>query len=172
MLQELISHSLYCSQYVKYDCYKAPLELHSATWFLGSKGTTIDYIGEVNRGSCPCGSKFFFQINSQNATCNVNIFKNLHLRKFNCAFARRISFINFTLVNRTCVNSNLSCNCDVSAGNAGKWLSDEGYYETPDSLGITGMVFLQQRDLEEDARGRITLGPLECVETSTCLKKE
>lgn len=67
-------------------------------------------------------------------------------------------------MNRTCVNSNLSCNCDVSAG---KWLSDEGYYETPDSLGITGMVFLQQRDLEEDAQGRITLGPLECVETST-----
>ncbi|KYN20205.1 Neurexin-4 [Trachymyrmex cornetzi] len=125
MLQELISHSLYCSQYVKYDCYKAPLELHSATWFLGSKGTTVDYIGNVNRGSCPCG------------------------------------------MNRTCVNSNLSCNCDVSAGNAGKWLSDEGYYETPDSLGITGMVFLQQRDLEEDARGRITLGPLECVETNT-----
>ncbi|XP_011062628.1 PREDICTED: uncharacterized protein LOC105150935 isoform X2 [Acromyrmex echinatior] len=125
MLQELISHSLYCSQYVKYDCYKAPLELHSATWFLGSKDTTVDYIGNVNRGSCPCG------------------------------------------MNRTCVNSNLSCNCDVSAGNAGKWLSDEGYYETPDSLGITGMVFLQQRDLEEDARGRITLGPLECVETNT-----
>ncbi|KAG7199173.1 hypothetical protein KM043_018052 [Ampulex compressa] len=125
MLQELISHSLYCSQYVKYDCYKAPLELHSATWFLGSKGTTVDYIGNVNRGSCPCG------------------------------------------MNRTCVSSNLSCNCDVSTGNAGKWLSDEGYYETPDSLGITGMVFLQQRDLEEDARGRITLGPLECVETNT-----
>ncbi|KAK2576796.1 hypothetical protein KPH14_005433 [Odynerus spinipes] len=125
MLQELISHSLYCSQYVKYDCYKAPLELHSATWFLGSKGTTVDYIGNVNRGSCPCG------------------------------------------MNRTCVSSNLSCNCDVSSGNAGKWLSDEGYYETPDSLGITGMVFLQQRDLEEDAQGRITLGPLECVETNT-----
>ncbi|XP_023288585.1 uncharacterized protein LOC105702087 isoform X3 [Orussus abietinus] len=122
MLQELISHSLYCSQYVKYDCYKAPLELHSATWFVGSKGSTVDYIGNVNRGSCPCG------------------------------------------MNRTCVNPNLSCNCDVSAG---KWLSDEGFYESPDSLGITGMVFLQQRDLEEDAQGRVTLGPLECVETNT-----
>ena len=66
-------------------------------------------------------------------------------------------------VNRTCVNSNLSCNCDVSAG---KWLSDEGYYETPESLGLTELVFLQQRDLEDDAQGRITLGPLECVETS------
>lgn len=29
------------------------------------------------------------------------------------------------------------------------------------------MYFLQQNDLEEDAQGRITLGPLECVETST-----
>ncbi|XP_034947629.1 uncharacterized protein axo isoform X3 [Chelonus insularis] len=122
MLQELISHSLYCSQYVKYDCYKAPLDLHSATWFLGSKETIVDYIGNVNRGSCPCG------------------------------------------MNRTCVNPDLSCNCDVSAG---KWLSDEGYYETPESLGITGMVFLQQKELEEDAQGRITLGPLECVETNT-----
>ncbi|XP_076293920.1 axotactin isoform X4 [Lasioglossum baleicum] len=125
MLQELISHSLYCSQYVKYDCYKAPVELHSATWFLSSKGTTVDYIGNVNRGSCPCG------------------------------------------MNRTCVDPNLSCNCDVFAANVGKWLSDEGYYETPDSLGITEMIFLQQRDLEEDAQGRITLGPLECVETNT-----
>ncbi|XP_015175861.1 PREDICTED: neurexin-2 isoform X5 [Polistes dominula] len=125
MLQELISHSLYCKQYVKYDCYKAPLELHSATWFLGSKGTTVDFIGNVNRGSCPCSE------------------------------------------NRTCVDENMSCNCDVSSGNAGKWLSDEGYYKTPDSLGITGMVFLQQKDLEEDAQGRITLGPLECVETNT-----
>ncbi|KAK0086828.1 hypothetical protein PV326_005433, partial [Microctonus aethiopoides] len=120
MLQELVSHSLYCSQYVKYDCYKAPLDLHSATWFLGSKETIVDYIGNVSRGSCPCG------------------------------------------MNRTCVDSDLSCNCDVSAG---KWLSDEGYYESPNSLGITGMVFLQQKELEEDAQGRITLGPLECVET-------
>ncbi|XP_063977101.1 axotactin isoform X2 [Diachasmimorpha longicaudata] len=122
MLQELISHSLYCSQHVKYDCYKAPLELHSATWLQGSKETIVDYIGNVNRGSCPCG------------------------------------------MNKTCVNPDLSCNCDVSAG---KWLSDEGHYESPDSLGITGMVFLQQKDLEEDATGRITLGPLECVETNT-----
>ena len=63
MLQELISHSLYCSQYVKYDCYKAPLELHSATWFYGSKETTVDYIGNVTRGSCPCGSEYTFQFN-------------------------------------------------------------------------------------------------------------
>lgn len=57
----------------------------------------------------------------------------------------------------------LSCNCDVSEG---KWLSDEGFYITPKSLGITKMVFLQQKDLEKNALGRITLGPLECVEAS------
>lgn len=28
------------------------------------------------------------------------------------------------------------------------------------------MVFLQQENLQSDALGRITLGPLECVETS------
>lgn len=65
--------------------------------------------------------------------------------------------------NRTCTNMDLSCNCDVSEG---KWLSDEGFYITPKSLGITKMVFLQQKDLEKNALGRITLGPLECVEAS------
>ncbi|XP_073968823.1 axotactin isoform X3 [Rhodnius prolixus] len=123
MLQELISHSLYCSQYIKYDCYKAPLELHSATWFVAAANNgTVDYLGNVKRGSCPCAE------------------------------------------NRTCVNPDHSCNCDISED---KWLSDEGYYISPNSLGITQMVFLQQADLQDDAIGRITLGPLECVETNT-----
>lgn len=123
MLQELISHSLYCSQYIKYDCYKAPLDLHSATWFVGSAHNgTVDYLGNVKRGACPCS------------------------------------------VNRTCVNPDMSCNCDISEA---KWHSDEGYFGTPNSLGITEMVFLQQKDLDGDALGRITLGPLECVETNT-----
>ncbi|XP_014284802.1 axotactin isoform X2 [Halyomorpha halys] len=123
MLQELISHSLYCSQYIKYDCYKAPLELHSATWFISAANNgTVDYIGNVKRGSCPCAE------------------------------------------NRTCMNPDQSCNCDISEA---KWLSDEGHYISPNSLGITQMVFLQQSDLDKDAQGRITLGPLECVETNT-----
>lgn len=50
MLQELISHSLYCTQYIKYDCYKAPLELHSSTWFESSlKNNTVDFLGSVKR---------------------------------------------------------------------------------------------------------------------------
>ena len=64
------------------------------------------------------------------------------------------------------MNPTQSCNCDISEG---KWNSDEGFYISPNSLGITQMVFLQQKDLEEDALGRITLGPLECVETSMYL---
>lgn len=47
-----------------------------------------------------------------------------------------------------------------------KWLSDEGSYQDSQSLGITSMYFLQQKHLDEEAQGRITLGPLECVETS------
>jgi hypothetical protein len=69
------------------------------------------------------------------------------------------------VVNKTCVDPTRSCNCDISEP---KWHSDEGYYATPESLGITQMVFLQQKDLDIDAQGRITLGPLECVETSEC----
>lgn len=49
MLQELVSHSLNCSQYIRYDCQKAPLELHSATWFVSSSNQTVDFIGEVKR---------------------------------------------------------------------------------------------------------------------------
>lgn len=49
MLQELVSHSLNCSQYIKYDCFKAPLELHSATWFINSANQTVDFIGDVKR---------------------------------------------------------------------------------------------------------------------------
>ncbi|XP_049315176.1 axotactin isoform X4 [Bactrocera dorsalis] len=123
MLQELISHSLYCTQYIKYDCYKAPLELHSATWFTSSaKNLTVDFLGNAKRGACPCS------------------------------------------INKTCVDPNQSCNCDVKEN---KWYSDEGFYNEPHSLGITNMYFLQQKDLEEDSQGRITLGPLECVETNT-----
>ncbi|XP_030373394.1 uncharacterized protein LOC115623264 [Scaptodrosophila lebanonensis] len=123
MLQELISHSLYCTQYIKYDCYRAQLELHSATWFTSSaKNQTVDFLGNVKRGACPCS------------------------------------------VNKTCVDPNQSCNCDVKEN---KWNSDEGFYREPHSLGITNMYFLQQKDLDDEAQGRITLGPLECVETNT-----
>ncbi|XP_028030555.1 contactin-associated protein-like 5 isoform X2 [Bombyx mandarina] len=122
MLQELISHSLYCRQYIKYDCNMAPLELHSATWFISSSNDAVDFLGNVKRGYCPCG------------------------------------------VNATCVNPLQACNCDA---NENKWHSDEGTLVDPKSLGITEMFFLQQKDLTEEAQGRITLGPLECVETNT-----
>ncbi|XP_059053874.1 axotactin isoform X2 [Achroia grisella] len=122
MLQELISHSLFCRQYIKYDCNMAPLELHSATWFISSSNDTVDFLGNVKRGYCPCG------------------------------------------VNATCVKPTQSCNCDA---NDNKWHSDEGTLVDPKSLGIIEMFFLQQKDLTEEAQGRITLGPLECVETNT-----
>lgn len=52
MLKELISHSLYCEQHIRYDCNKAPLDLSSATWFKSSheKGSTIiDFIGNNSK---------------------------------------------------------------------------------------------------------------------------
>ncbi|XP_052893311.1 axotactin [Anopheles moucheti] len=123
MLQELISHSLYCTQYIKYDCIKAPLELHSSTWFKSSSNNnTVDSLGEVKRGTCPC------------------------------------------TISKNCEDDNHSCNCDA---NLNRWLSDEGYYKEPPNLGITQMYFLQQKNLDEESQGRVTLGPLECVETNT-----
>lgn len=156
MLNELISHSLNCSQYIKYDCFKAPLELHSATWFISAaEQGTVDYIGNVKRGSCPCAGK-------------VNTVTICNRGTNTCTSGQQIfnQFLIF-LENRTCVNPDLSCNCDVSEE---KWLSDEGFFITPTSLGIIKMVFLQQKDLDKNALGRITLGPLECVEASNCYK--
>lgn len=66
-------------------------------------------------------------------------------------------------LNQTCEDPNQTCNCDIKEG---KWFSDEGYYSSAQSLGITDMYFLQQKELGEESKGRITLGPLECVETS------
>ncbi|KAI8426440.1 hypothetical protein MSG28_005270, partial [Choristoneura fumiferana] len=66
-------------------------------------------------------------------------------------------------INATCANPTQTCNCDA---NENKWHADEGTFVIPKSLGITEMFFLQQKDLTEEAQGRITLGPLECVETN------
>lgn len=66
-------------------------------------------------------------------------------------------------VNHTCEDPKQTCSCDVKEN---KWFADEGFYSNAQSLGITNMYFLQQKDLDEEAKGRITLGPLECVETS------
>jgi hypothetical protein len=69
----------------------------------------------------------------------------------------------FSVENRTCVMGSQPCHCD--AGEA-KWHADEAYFTSPKSLGLTELVFLQQPTLESGAQGRITLGPLECVEAS------
>lgn len=67
---------------------------------------------------------------------------------------------------KTCEDPNQSCNCDKIDT---KWSSDDGYFTEPNSLGIVSMYFLQQKTLDDESQGRITLGPLECVETSELL---
>lgn len=63
---------------------------------------------------------------------------------------------------RSCANASLLCNCDVADS---RWRVDEGEYTNPNHLGITRIYILQPDDLESTAEGRLTLGPLECVET-------
>lgn len=67
-------------------------------------------------------------------------------------------------VGKQCNKPTQWCNCDDL--DQDKWGTDDGYFTNANSLGITDMVFLQQPYLTPDALGRITLGPLECVETS------
>lgn len=83
MLTELISHSLNCSQYIKYDCYKAPLDLHSATWFVSAAGqgttSTVDFIGNVKRGACPCAGNHwsYYDVNMSKLILNTVSLLNL-----------------------------------------------------------------------------------------------
>ena len=56
MLQSLISQSLRCSQAIRYDCYRSPLELHSYTWFRSAAGNLIDSLGDAKPGRCTCSS--------------------------------------------------------------------------------------------------------------------
>ncbi|XP_059351285.1 axotactin-like isoform X3 [Daphnia carinata] len=124
MLQSLISQSLQCKQILRYDCYKAPIELHSYTWFRSAAGNLLDSIplGKAKPGRCPCSQ------------------------------------------NQNCKHSSVFCNCDADEP---RWLSDEGYLTQPEDLGITQIFALQQRKLVPQSEGRITLGPLECVEANT-----
>lgn len=91
---------------------------------------------------------------------HVQVFLMLILNLYFCN-----KYFVFSLVNKTCSNRTHSCNCDFPDA---KWHSDEGHYQTSKygGLGITKMVFLKQENLQPDALGRVTLGPLECVETS------
>lgn len=77
---------------------------------------------------------------------------------------------NICVENKTCAGGNdFDCNCDSGAS---KWLSDESTYKSTKNLGITEMFFMQQSTLDTDSQGRITLGPLECVEASEYTKSQ
>jgi len=70
--------------------------------------------------------------------------------------------INEFAENNTCSGGS-KCNCDSDDA---KWLSDESTFTSAESLGITEMFFMQQPNLDASSQGRMTLGPLECVEAS------
>ena len=148
MLQSLISQSLQCKQILRYDCFRAPLELHSYTWFRSAAGNLLDSIpsGKAQPGRCPCSRNTFISI------------------PFTFGFLTCFGF--GAVENQNCKHSGVFCNCDADEQ---RWLSDEGYLTQPEDLGITQIFALQQRRLVPQAEGRITLGPLECVEASKLL---
>lgn len=78
----------------------------------------------------------------------------------------QLTSILFSLQNadtQNCQHTSVFCNCDADEP---RWLSDEGFLTQPEELGITQIFALQQRHLIPQGEGRITLGPLECVEAS------
>ena len=77
-----------------------------------------------------------------------------------------LTSILFSLQNadtQNCQHTSVFCNCDADEP---RWLADEGFLTQPEELGITQIFALQQRHLIPQGEGRITLGPLECVEAS------
>lgn len=58
----------------------------------------------------------------------------------------------------TCVNPNMSCNCDIN--NEGEQTSDKGYLTIKDHLPIGKMFFGDT--LQNGAKGFHTLGEFEC----------
>ncbi|KAI5716611.1 hypothetical protein M8J76_009357 [Diaphorina citri] len=73
MLSELISHSLYCRQRIKYECHQAPLDLHSATWFTSAANQSVDYVGDVKRGSCECAVNRTCVNPEQSCNCDASL---------------------------------------------------------------------------------------------------
>jgi len=65
MINSLVSQSVQCSQYIKYDCYKTRLDLQLSTWFTSadSGSVSIARIGEADRFTCPCYASKSFSIN-------------------------------------------------------------------------------------------------------------
>ena len=57
MLESLISQSLHCSQAIRYDCYRSPLQLRSYTWFRSAAGNLIYSLGDAKPGRCPCSGQ-------------------------------------------------------------------------------------------------------------------
>lgn len=58
MLRSLIGQSLYCKQYLKYECKSAPLLLGNRTWMVAPypKSHRLTSLDGLNRGKCMCAT--------------------------------------------------------------------------------------------------------------------
>lgn len=65
---------------------------------------------------------------------------------------------------RSCANSSLMCNCDISDA---RWRVDESTFTDRKDLGITRVYILQPPNTAADAEARLSIGQLDCVETDT-----
>jgi len=54
MLMELTKLSSDCEQYVRYDCYNAPIRLGELTSFKAANSYKVEYLGTDEPGHCNC----------------------------------------------------------------------------------------------------------------------
>lgn len=55
MLRSLISQSVRCTQYIKYECERTPLALYQYTSFRATnQNISVASIGDASRFACPC----------------------------------------------------------------------------------------------------------------------
>lgn len=65
MILSLVSQSVQCSQYVKYDCYKTRLDLQLFSWFKSADPGSVSVvsIGDAKRNTCPCYASMSAKLN-------------------------------------------------------------------------------------------------------------
>jgi len=142
-IRALIAASETCEQSIRFDCYIAPLfsygSDHMGFWrdWNGTQRTFFHGTLDANQTHmCQCGKQVFFF-------------------SFYYCFITFLQF--FSGVNQTCIEPNLSCNCDAKLPD---WQVDEGIITDKNLLPITEFAYGPlEYDLEE---AKVSIGSLKC----------
>lgn len=66
-------------------------------------------------------------------------------------------------LNKTCIDPSHSCNCD---SNKNEWRDDSAQLTDVKDVGVTKLFVLQHKNALPGVEGRISLGPVRCLDSS------